>query len=308
MDTRCAKINSRAKKAENAQAEMKGGRGVCSLVDSRNTPKTEEVSLAGKVNKIIVESYMKRPSLKEDAIKTLYRFVNNGVLVSQSPMYPCSASVSTILLLKNKYAFATAGDNVIFHFVNGILNEVFECNTDSSAVCVGTQNFMEPTISELHTFSQGENTFLMCTKNFADVLDEDILEETLAKATHTKIIHNQEVNEIKCDRWLKMLSEYAHDISKEESYSAIALTVPEKRKKPKWVAVLIAVILALIIGFFGFGALGKMRGGPNGGPNGSANGENERPGFSLFPPRDGDNQQTPPTRPARDQGSNSFFG
>ncbi len=319
MDLRFAKISNHAKnpmKPENSQAEMKGQRGVCSLVDGINIPKADGQTMPSKVNKILIESYLRRPSLKDEAIKKVFEFANNGVLVTQSPQYPCIASASAVFILKNKFVYASAGDNVIFHFVNGILTDVFECDIDEEPIHLGTPRYSVPMVSEQMTFAKGENTFLLCTKKFADSLTQDILEDTLSKATHTKIIKKHTVTEVRCDRWLKMLKDNLTNYNKDDSYSAIAFSIPPRKKKPKSVLIIIAIILALAIAFFGFGALGKMRNRPA--QDGAQAGqEQQQQGMPFFPPRgqpgmqnqEGmEGQPVPPTRPPLDSENNGFFG
>lgn len=328
MDIKTAKLSNHTNNPsnpDNAQFEMKGQKGVCCLVEGYHTPNLAEKSIGTKVLSIIVPSFMKRPSLSGEAMNAIFERANSGVLTEQTPQYPTIASASAIFFIKNKFVYASAGDNVIFHFVNGKIVDVFSCDPGEEPPCLGLPDYSSPRISDPIAFGKGENTFLICTRQFAESISDETLEETLAQSTHYTQKGNKRISDVKCDKWLKALKGELPDFNGDNQYSAIAVSMPAKKKKPVWVIILIAVlalIAALLIANFAFrlpifsfifrsGGPGPGQGGPGqGGPEGNGevivgpNGET-----TPMPPQGGPGQggqpgqpPVPPTRPPQGSG------
>lgn len=259
MELSCAKISNHADNLMNpgnAAVEMKGQKGVCVLSSGINVPKTGAQPITDKVTGIVVESYMRRPSLSTEAADTIFKFANDSVLVAQSPQYPSFASTSAVFVLKNKFMFACAGDNVIFHFVNGVLKSVFTTARGEEPTPLGNLHYAAPKVSDQIAFGKGTNTFLMCSRKFASSFSESQLESALIRATHTTQKGNKQSSEVKCDRWLGMLWDSIPNRSDADDYSAVAFSLPEKKKSVKGliIAIIIAIVLAVGI-FFLVGAL-----------------------------------------------------
>ena len=293
METNFAKISNHAKNVlnpENSMVELKGQKGVACLACGVNTPKTEGQSMPSKVTRIVIESYMKRPSLSTEAMDSIFKLANNGVLVTQSPQYPSFASTACVFMLKNKFVFASAGDNIIFHFVNGVIRNVFAGAAGDEPICLGNTRFSAPKVSEQLGFAKGENTFLICSKKFADAFSDAELEEALARATHVSGSGKSQKKEVKCDRFIKDLYDSIGRKDDADDYSAVAFTLPEKRKSTK--TLIIALIIALVVLVAAFFAIGFFTRGR--GPQPPQEGA---PGMTepMFPP--GQGGMVPPTGP-----------
>ena len=168
MDLKCAKISNHANNImnpDNAIAVIQGQRGVACLACGVNLPKADSQSAPANIANIITESFMKRPALRQEAYDGIFRRANDRLLLDQSPQFPAQASTSAVFFLKNKFVMATAGDNVIFHFVNGVLQQVFTGDMGADPVCLGHVRYSSPKTSEELTFGKGENTFLICSRN-----------------------------------------------------------------------------------------------------------------------------------------------
>ncbi len=305
MDISSAKISNHAdnlRDPENAKVEIKGQRGVICLVNGINVPKTEGHSMPSKVTRILIESFMKRPSLGTEAMDAIYKLANNGVLVTQSPRYPSFASAGSVFFLKNKFVFSCAGDNVIFHFVDGMIKEVFSGNSSGDAVYLGNTRFASPKVSEQITFAKGVNTFLVCSKRFADCFPESVLEETLANATQVTQRGKERITEVNCDRWLSELWDMIENFDDREEYSAVATSLPEKKKSKKGLIIgIIAGVIVLVAAFLLVGLFTRGKGPQP--PQEGAPGMTEpmyAPGEGGMVPPTGPRGETapaPPTRP-----------
>lgn len=300
MDINVSKISNYTQNPDNSVFEMKGQKGIGCLVEGYNTPKDGGYSPESKVTRILVESFMKRPAVSYEAMSAIFERANNGLMVTQSPQYPSYASASAVFFVKNNFVYATAGDNVIFHFVNGRITDVFCNDPGEEPQYLGVPGYTAPKVSEQVPFSKGSHTFLICSRSFADALNEDILEGALAANTFVSQKGKQTIADVKCDRWLRELSDNIHDFNNpSSSYSAIAFSMPPKTKS-KLLLIIIIIALAVLIGvgFFIAGGARKRAMGPGPGqgqeemlgPNG------ERPPSPPEGANPGE-QPEPPTRP-----------
>lgn len=301
MELKCAKISNHASNKanpNNAVLEMKGQKGVCTLACGINMPKADAETTPAKIAGIITESFMKRPSLSTEASDAIYKRANDRVLLDQSPQYPACVSASSIYMLKNKFVMATAGDNVIFHFVNGQLRQVFAGDMGNDPLYLGHVRYSSPKTGEAVTFGKGTNTFLICSKKFAQALNEEIISNELIRATHVSQKGSKQVSEVKCDRWLKALWDNLGRINPNDDYSAIAFSLPEKRKSTKTlvigivIAVVVAVLAFLAVGFFTHPKKPDQRQQMQQGQEGDPNTYEKEVGPNGELPPD------PPTRPA----------
>lgn len=302
MDIRFAKISNHANNylnPENSQVEMKGQKGVCCLANGINLSKTDGHSTPSKVIRILIESFMKRPALSADAMNAIFQLANNGVLVNQSPQYPSFVSAGAVFFLKNKYMYAVAGDNVIFHFVDGVLTEVFTGTSGNEPIYLGNTRYSAPKISEPTPFPKGENTFLVCSRSFADSFPENVLTQSLSRATHVTQKGKQRLAEVKCDIWLRSLWDNIGNMNPNIEYAAAALSLPNKKKKNKIILIAIIAALVLIIGFFVLGMFGNRRPpAPQQQPDQSMGDQLAPPGQGI-PDVTGPNGETPPAPPTR---------
>lgn len=306
MEINVSKISNHAQNPnnpDNSVFEMKGQKGLGCLVEGYNTPKEGGNSVESKVTRILVESFMKRPALSNEAMANIFERANNGLMVTQSPQYPSYAAASAIFFLKNKFVYATAGDNVIFHFVDGKLADVFCCDPGEEPQYLGVPGYAQPKIGDVATFSKGTHTFLICSAAFANAMDEGLLEGSLSANTHFTDKGKQKLAEVKCDRWLRELKDNINGYhNSNDNYSAIAFSIPP-RKKSKLLLIIIIIVAVLVIagGFFLFGARRKppQQGGPQQGQEEMLGPNGERPPAPPAGAKPGDEQPAPPTRPAQ---------
>ncbi len=305
MAIKCAKIGNRSKDRmdpKNAAAVLKGQRGICCLASGVNIPKADAERIPAKVTELLVESYMKRPSLGAEASDGIYKRANDSVLVNQSPQYPLAVSASAVFILKNKFIYNAAGDNYIFHFVDGVFKDVF---TGADSAPLGNLRFSSPKTGDEITFSKGENTFLICTAKFAQAFSTNRLEKELIRATHTTVKGKKTVSEVKCDRWLNALWDDIPNKSDADDYSAVAISIPPKKKSLK--ALIIGIIIAVVLLVAAFLAVGFFTRKPPQAPKPPQPGSPEvmepdgPPGSNIERPTGprGEVAPDPPTRPAQ---------
>lgn len=307
MDINVSKISNHAqnpKNPDNSVFEMKGQKGLGCLVEGYDTPKDGGNSVESKVTRILVESFMKRPALSDEAMTNIFERANNGIMVNQSPQYPSYAAASAVFFLKNKFVYASAGDNVIFHFVDGKIADVFCNDPGEEPQYLGVPGYTQPKIGDTAVFAKGNHTFLICSGAFANAMDEELLEGSLAANTHITEKGKQKLAEVKCDRWLRELKDNINGFdNSSDNYSAIAFSIPPRKKsKLLLIIIIIAAVLVIAGGFFLFGAKKRPpqgQGGPGQGQEEMLGPNGERPPAPPEGAKPGDQQPEPPTRPAQ---------
>lgn len=302
MDIKVSKISNHAQNPnnpDNSVFELKGQKGLGCLAEGYNTPKDGAYSAESKITRILVESYMKRPSLSGEAMNNIFERVNSGFMVTQNPQYPSYASAAAVFFLKNQFVYASAGDNVIFHFVNGRLADVFCCDPGEEPQYIGNPGFSGPKVGEAVQFSKGTHTFLICSAAFANAMNEELLEGSLSACTHYTEKGKQRLADVKCDRWLSELRDNISGYNGTENYSAIAFSIPPKKKSKLLLIIIIAAIVLLLVGAFFFAGGARRRppqGGPDQGQEQMLGPNGERPPAPPAGAQPGQ-QPDPPTRP-----------
>ncbi len=249
----------------------KGKNAVGVLAIGQNEPKGQE-TIAAKIGKTFVESYMRRPSLKDEAYQKMTEFAHNELAALQTPAYPASCHLAMLTTQGNQFRWQTLGDVRIYHFVNG---QIMRSN-EGIGIPLGEKGEKKrPDGIEATDFSQGENSFLLCSGSLARALRESEMENALSLSDNA-------------EEWMNRLRALYEDRAS-EPVAILTAFIPAKRKRlPKKtvIAIIIALVVLAVGAFFALGAA-RRRGGPEGGPGG--------PG--QRPPRQDQNAPMPPAEP-----------
>ena len=263
-----AKISSAAGEINNAQCQMHGRKGVCCLSDARNMAKENEERVFAKPSKIVVESFFRRSSLNDDAMTGIMNMVKDGIFVEQSAYCRTEADVGALFFIGDRFRIVHAGDIVVLHFVDGMLLNAEELSPQTDRPSIGSVDYDTPETTEVMEFGHGENTFLFCTRSFADAMTEDLLEDTLQRSIYT-IDEKHNVTAYDCNRWLKVLREIYEEDYSGKPFTAMAISIPTKKQRPgKKKAVIwgVVALVLVVVAVFLLGAL--RRGGPGNRPGG----------------------------------------
>ena len=230
--------------------EGKGSHSLLVLAECENDPKGDRPT-ADKVTKILVENYLRRPSIKTEGLQQLVAFANDGVLTVQSPQARVACSLAAIFIQKDAFRIVACGNARVYHFVNKQLVSVFP---DRPSPRLGEDMRVTPQLSDIQSFSKGENAFLICTAPFASAVSIDQMEEALTVAGAGD-----------SNRWLGALEEIYEDAGPADGLcTAAAMILPEKKKRlgGRKLIILIAVLLVIAAGvFFGMGAMRRQQPG-----------------------------------------------
>lgn len=257
---------------QEAKYAGKGKNSIGVLAIGFNEPKGQE-SLGGKVTRVILENYLRRPSLKEEALKKLTEFAHDAICVQQSPEYQAECALAVLLTQGNEFRWITTGDVRIFHFVNG---QIMETNRGDAPRLGSGKTREMPEVLGITGFQQGENSFLLCSGSFAKYVNEQEIENALSLSDNA-------------EEWLRTLRDLYESRCESEPYALMTVFMPQKRKRlPKKavIAIIVAVVVLAVGAFFAFGAARRK----------------DRPGPGEQPTRPPMDQGAPgqePTKPPR---------
>lgn len=260
---------------QNIQSVDKGKNGVAVLAIGYNEPKGQE-TLATKVTRVVVEHYMRRPSLKEEALQKITEFAHDAICVQQSPGYQAECAMCVLMTQSEEFRWVCSGDVRVFHFVNGQIMEENEGN--SPRLGSGKTKDM-PEVLPSTEFKKGENSFLVCSASFTRYVREDEIENALSLSENP-------------DEWLRTLRNLYEDRCQGEPYALMTVFMPQKRKRlPKKavIAIIVAVVVLVVGGFFALGAI-RRKNAPQG-PGGPGQ-KPDRPPMEQSAPSE-------PTRPPK---------
>lgn len=274
-----AVISSKQGDIVNAKCHFKGQIGACCLSNVMNVAKDADSRVWAKPTKIVLESYLKRPSLNDQAMEGIMNVLKDGMLVEQSYHYRTEAEVGVVFFKGDHFRIAQAGNVVVLHFVNGMLVNP-EVLKESDRPNIGSADYEQAEFSDAEEFSHGENTFLLCNKEFAVALGEEAIEDALIRSSFT-IDEKRGITSYDCNRWLKALRDIFEESNMGKDFTAIAFSIPEKRRRPgnSIILIVIIVIAVILIIFFALGAMRRGKGAPPGGGPGQGPGDRQEQPF-----------------------------
>ncbi len=268
---------------DSIRSATKGKNSVYAMAVASNEPRNQE-GIAGKVSGIVFDSYLRRPSLRDEALMKMTEFAHNAVCAVQTPNYPVECSLAVLMTQGNHFRWLCAGDVRIFHLVNG---QIVNSNKGVSPGLGGHESRDQPPESlEEQTFGKDENSFLLCSGSFTRYVSKNEIEETLA-ASET------------ADDWMQALKNLYEDRCNGEPFSIMTVFIPLPKKRPAKAFVIAAVAVLLIAAlFFGLGAFRRknMRPEPSQAGPGQPGISDTQPGQPEQTGQPGETGQ--PTQPA----------
>ena len=224
---------------DNVRSECRGSHNIFVLTNGKNEPKgTRKIS--SKLSKVFVESYLKRPSLKEIAFEKLAELANSAVISAQSPNYRIQCEYLFLALRGNKIRYSRNGDVTLLHFADG---ELISHTENNSAPALGTALDVEAEIYETEVLDN-KCHFLV---GFSDAFKEKVSLQSVERCVR---------GADSAQDLLNSLMETYSDKEGDDNVSVFTLHLPPRKKKALLV-LLIPVAIAII--FFIVGVLGRMR-------------------------------------------------
>lgn len=225
---------------DNIKCEQRGNHNVFLLANGLHEPK-EKRTIASKVCRVMIETFLKRPSLNELAFHKIVEMANNAVLASQTPNFRIQCEYLMLCLCKNKAKWARNGDVTLLHFADGEL--VSRTEKDPQAA-LGEELNAEAEIYETETLGKEDHYLIAFTGNLEKKVSVDAIAKHVRNADSAAGLQSM------------LLRQYASN-GGEDNISVFTLHLPP-RKKSVWTILLVTLLVALVI-FFVVGALGRMR-------------------------------------------------
>ena len=125
---------------------------------------------------VSTESFIRRPSLCDEAMKTITGFVNEGIYGMQEPRKKTLCSAAVLYIFRGKARCVTMGNSVILYFSDGKLVSAFEGKEDVlPGVSLREKFESEPEFD----LKKGKNAFLIVSSGDKPVLDVSVIESGL---------------------------------------------------------------------------------------------------------------------------------
>ncbi len=226
-------------RCDNICSESRGSNNIFVLTNGKNEPKGDR-SISSKLSKVFVESYLKRPSLKEIAFKKFAELGNSAVFSAQSPNYRIQCEYLFLALRGNKIRWSRNGDVTLLHFADG---ELISRTEDSPSAPLGEELNVEAEIYDTEVLDHRNHFLVAFSDAFQKTVPLQIVERCVRGADSAQDLLNS------------LLQQYSSK-GGDENVSVFAIHLPPKKKK-LFMLLLLPVIIAII--FFIIGALGRMR-------------------------------------------------
>ena len=97
---------------DNVRCETKGSNSIAVMALTYNEPKGRE-GLGRKVTEVVLQHYMRRPSLKEIGLQKMTEFAHDAVCVEQSPGYAAECDLAVLMTQGNKFRWVCTGGSRI---------------------------------------------------------------------------------------------------------------------------------------------------------------------------------------------------
>lgn len=190
---------------------MKGRRMIIATTSEYGTD--EDTEITSRVTRSIIDNFLKRPSLDDQAIRTIAVMANNDLAMMRSDSEGhllCDAAF--VFLDRNKARFLVSGRAAAYHFENG---KLVRRTSAEEADIIGSGMRYEPHVEPVFELKQEQNAFLVTSPALAQAASDEQLAEAL-KASKTP------------EEWMEKLRALAGD----KEFCAITAFLPVSRPGP----------------------------------------------------------------------------
>lgn len=172
----------------------------------------EDSENAGLVARMLTESYMRKPSLEDKAMRGIMEFVGSRFFaeIADDRNQDSLCAFAVVFMFRGKARWVTGGGSMVYHFEDGQLVRYSQC---IDAPPLGEKEQYEVELEDGFQLSGGKNAFLLCSKEMAKQTPPELLERTL---------QNSQTPE----QWLQNI---VAEIGEARQFCANAVFLPQKR-------------------------------------------------------------------------------
>lgn len=189
----------------------------------------EESNTSAELAKICLESYIKRPSVKKQAINMIGNFMNNMAIAKRRPQHWLRQDAVALFTKGRKARWLISGAANAFLFSEGAL---YKASQDKENARFGDHPIFEAVLEPEITLPAAQNAIFLCTDSFLEQVPVDILEQSLREADNAHI-------------WMQTILEHCESMPEG---SALAAMLPQKKRIPLWIVFLLLALLILAVG------------------------------------------------------------
>lgn len=160
-------------KAWGTRIVLRGPVGVCVTATEAGTD--EDCEAAGRIVRIFIDHYMKRPSLRDEALMYITHQCGSTLYAPSdiAPFLLCD--MAALLFLEDQARFFVSGGSRVRHFVDG---ELVRSSRPGQPLLGSTRNYV-PALEDPFPLQEGENAFLLSSPKLDELVSEDEIREAL---------------------------------------------------------------------------------------------------------------------------------
>ena len=166
--------------------------------------------LAGRVLRSAADSFMRRPSVEDKAIRMISIMANNDLNMMCGMDDGARCDGALVFLEGNRARFLMSGSAAAYHFEEGQLAHRSKAQEVS---CIGSGVRYEPYMEPVFELKPGRNAFLTASRGLAEAVGDREIEQAL-KASETP------------EQWMNCIRELA---GPEREFCAVAAFLPDRR-------------------------------------------------------------------------------
>lgn len=140
----------------------------------------EDTETCGRLTRSIMDSYMRRPSVEDHAVRKIVVMAGNDASMIQAgshkpPMY----DAALILINRNFCRFLISGSAASYHFEEGTLAHRSD---PAEASVIGSGPRYEPRLEPAFQLRPAKNAFLTASRSFAQRVSDQDIEQALQQS------------------------------------------------------------------------------------------------------------------------------
>lgn len=157
---------------------MKGQRMIIATTTEYGTD--EDTELCGRLTRSFIDSYMRRPSVEDRAVRTISAMAGNDVAMIRAEDHrPVLFDSAFVMLNRNVCRFLVSGRSAAYHFEEG---KLAHRSDPMEAPAIGSGPRFEPRLEPAFQLNPVQNAFLTASRSLSDRVSDSEIEEALRQS------------------------------------------------------------------------------------------------------------------------------
>lgn len=143
----------------------------------------EDCEATGRVTKVLIDHYTRRPSLEDKALVYIARQCSNALFLPGNNRAVCCCDLGAVLLMDGSIRYFLSGNARIWHFFDGKLDHSINA---APHPLLGERFSYTPELLPPFSLPEGNNAFLIASPRLCSLITDEALEESLYDAATAK--------------------------------------------------------------------------------------------------------------------------